>query len=222
MEPGNPPRNSPFTATAPAVILVTQTVTTTPDSPPYQPRETPPTSPPTTPRPEITNTIPPRHRSSPHLSLDSQGIEQITQTRSPSPPLYFCQRWDCHSRNKQTYSQVETATANVCISSTDDEFTPTTNDESFVDNDLSLVNSQPRCHQDHPHSPTLNGGPPATYPVSTSTTTKPPGGATEWQTSGIPALRDYPEPPGCSETAGPEDFKLEQRSSESNEGVVLR
>ncbi|KAF8659416.1 hypothetical protein AX16_001847 [Volvariella volvacea WC 439] len=92
----------------PAVILVTQTVTTTPSSPPYQPQETPPTSPPMTPRPEITNTIPPRHRTSPHLSVDSHGVEQITQTRSPSPPSYFCQRWDCHSRNKQTYSQVET------------------------------------------------------------------------------------------------------------------
>ncbi|KAF8663676.1 hypothetical protein AX16_000882 [Volvariella volvacea WC 439] len=105
---GSPPHEPPFTAAAPAVILVTQTTTTTPDSPPYQPQETPPTSPPMTPRSEITNTIPPRHRTSPHLSVDSHGIEQITQTRSSSPPSYFCQRWDCHSRNKQTYSQVET------------------------------------------------------------------------------------------------------------------
>ncbi|KAF8660107.1 hypothetical protein AX16_001644 [Volvariella volvacea WC 439] len=104
---GDPHQSPPFTATAPAVVLVMQTVTMIPDSPPYQPQETPPMSPPTMPRPEVTSTIPPRHRTSPHLSIDFQGIEQITQTRFPSPPSYFCQRWDCHSRNKQTYSQVE-------------------------------------------------------------------------------------------------------------------
>ncbi|KAF8659271.1 hypothetical protein AX16_001866 [Volvariella volvacea WC 439] len=60
-DPGYLPQNPPFTATAPAVVLITQTTTTTPDSPPYQPQETPPTSPPTTPRLEPTNAIPPRH-----------------------------------------------------------------------------------------------------------------------------------------------------------------
>ncbi|KAF8641358.1 hypothetical protein AX16_010023 [Volvariella volvacea WC 439] len=105
---GDPPLSPPFTATAPAVIHVTQTVTTTPDSPPYQPRETPPLSPPTTPRPNNTPVVPPRHHSSPHLSINSHRVKQVTQTRSPSPPSYFCQQWDCHSQNKQTYSQVKT------------------------------------------------------------------------------------------------------------------
>ncbi|KAF8642819.1 hypothetical protein AX16_009398 [Volvariella volvacea WC 439] len=107
--PGPPTMLGPaFSLTTPAVVHVTQTVTTTPDSPPYQPQETPPSSPPTTPRPDTTHAILLRHRTSPHLSIDSQGQEQITQAQSPSPPSYFCQRWDCHSRNKQTYSQVET------------------------------------------------------------------------------------------------------------------
>ncbi|KAF8642445.1 hypothetical protein AX16_009491 [Volvariella volvacea WC 439] len=106
--PADPRLGSAFSPTTPAVVVVNRMVNIIPDSPPYQPRETPPSSPPTTSRQETTLVIPPRHRTSPHLSVDSQGVEQITQACSPSPPSYFCQRWDCHSRNKQMYSQVET------------------------------------------------------------------------------------------------------------------
>ncbi|KAF8639126.1 hypothetical protein AX16_010364 [Volvariella volvacea WC 439] len=123
-------------------------------------------------------------------------------------------------RDSSTY--VSGATGNVYISSTGDEFTHTTNDESFVDNDLFLVNDRLQCHQGHPHSRTPNGELPATYPASTSTTTRLPGGATVRQTNGIPVPKVYPEPPDYLRTAGPGDFKLEQRSSESSGGVVLR
>ncbi|KAF8641353.1 hypothetical protein AX16_010025 [Volvariella volvacea WC 439] len=112
--PGPPTMLGPaFSPTTPAVVKVTRTVVTIPDSPPYAPRETPPSLPPSPTRPTGDDHVPPRHRTStprasPHLSIDSHGVEQITQARSPSPPSYFCQRWDCHSRNKQTYSQVKT------------------------------------------------------------------------------------------------------------------
>ncbi|KAF8641973.1 hypothetical protein AX16_009768 [Volvariella volvacea WC 439] len=113
-------------------------------------------------------------------------------------------------------------TGNASTSSTDGEFTPTAHDESFVDNARPSDNNRPRHHHGHLHSQNIIGEPPATTPASTSTTTKPPGGATARQTSGTPALKDYPEPPGYSETAGPEDSELERRSSESSGGVVLR
>ncbi|KAF8663964.1 hypothetical protein AX16_000856 [Volvariella volvacea WC 439] len=217
---GSPPQAPPFTAAAPAVILVTQTTTTTPDSPPYQPWKTPPMSPPMTPRLETTNTIPPRHRTSPHLSVDSHSIEQITQTRSPSPPSLRRTRWTKGPTRSTSRSSTcaSDAIENASISSTGNEFTPTMSDESFVDNDLFLINGQPRCHQGHPHSPTPSGEPPVIYPASTSMTTKLPGGATARQTNGILVLKDYLKPPDYSEIAGPEDSKLEQHSSESSGG----
>ncbi|KAF8639615.1 hypothetical protein AX16_010259 [Volvariella volvacea WC 439] len=181
---GNPPQDPPFTAMALAVVLVTQTVTTTSDSPPYRPQETPPTTPPTTPRPEITRTSKRIHR-----------LKRMEWTKDP----------------RQNTSRSSTcafgATANVYTSSTDGESTPTTNDESFVDNDSSLVNNQPRYRPDHPHSLTPSGEPPATYPASTSTTTKLRGGAVGRQMNGILALKDYLVRPDFSATAGPEDFE---------------
>ncbi|KAF8663630.1 hypothetical protein AX16_000912 [Volvariella volvacea WC 439] len=199
---GSPPQDPPFTSTAPAVVLVTQTVTTTPDSPPYQPQETPPTSPPTTPRPKITSTIPPRHQTSPHLSIDSQGTNKHT---------YKSRRTEWTKDLRRSTSPSSTcasgATGNVYILSTEDEFIPTTNGESFVDNVPSFVNDQPRYHPDHPRSLTPTGELQATHPTSTSTMTKLCGGATGWQMNGILALRDYLVHPDFSATAGLEDFK---------------
>ncbi|KAF8659933.1 hypothetical protein AX16_001691, partial [Volvariella volvacea WC 439] len=217
-DPGNILPNSPFTAMTPAEILVTQTVTTTPSSPPYQPQETPPTSPPTTPRPEIPMGWNRLHRHVPHhhhhtFASDGTATRGTNKHTHRWRPTGWTKAPTQNTSRSSTYAS--DAIGSAYISSMDDEFTPTTNDESFVDNDLFLGNGQPQCHQGRPHSPTPSGEPPATYPALTSTTTRLPGGATEQQTSGIPALKDYPAPPGCSETVGPEDFKLEQRSSES-------
>ncbi|KAF8638970.1 hypothetical protein AX16_010405 [Volvariella volvacea WC 439] len=81
-----------FTPTTPAVIQITQTMMTT------------------SPSLRIVHKTPLHHphRASPHLSINTNRVEQIMQARSPSPPSYFCQRWDCHFHNKQTYLQVKT------------------------------------------------------------------------------------------------------------------
>ncbi|KAF8662734.1 hypothetical protein AX16_001130 [Volvariella volvacea WC 439] len=186
---GSPPQDPPFTATTPAVILVTQTVTTTPNSPPYQPQETPPTLPPMTPRPEIASTILPRTNKHTHKLRHMEWTKDLRRSISPSSTCAFG------------------ATENAYILSTEEEFIPTTNGESFVDNIPSLVNDQPRYRPDHPRSLTPSGELPATYPASTSTTTKLCGGATGWQMNGILALRDYLVHPDFSATAGPEDFE---------------
>ncbi|KAF8637438.1 hypothetical protein AX16_010817 [Volvariella volvacea WC 439] len=208
---GSPPQDPPFTATASAVILVTQTVTTTPDSPPYQPQETPPMSPPTTLRPEITSTIPPQHRTHvPHYHHHTSVNDGIV---IPGTNKRTCKskrmEWTRDPRRNTSRSSTCAfgATVNVYISSTDSESTPTTNDESFVDSDPSLVNDRPRYRPDHPHSLTPSGEPPATYPASTSTTTRLRGGATGRQMNGILALKDYLVHPDFSATAGPEDFE---------------